>query len=905
MRPLSPTIRRFRFGLFLAVAGLAWAAGNAEARNPIRQSLLNAYPAAVGSRLDNLPSVQGHCGVCHYQFTGSGARNPYGLRLETALPGFPNNDQGRQAAIHSIESLDSDGDGYSQLAEITDIASYSNTPTFPGLTLANVGQTSGIPPAEITPYLTPTTGADTQPPVVTVIQPNGGESWTASTSHLITWTASDDVGVATVDLYYRDGAAAPWTPLGLHLQNTGSFTWWVHNTPTTGARVRIVARDAAGNSAEDQSNANLTILIRPGGRVPTTLRDFHQPGTQPFGVAGFQAHTDCAACHGNYDPEVEPAWNWMGSMMAQAGRDPLFYACMTVAEQDAPSSGDLCLRCHTSFGWVAGRSNPTDGSQLTAFDRDGVSCDLCHAMVDPIYKPGISPPEDLAILNALASGDLPAGYSNGQFVLDPNLRRRGPFPDPVAPHPFLQSPFHRSAAFCGTCHDVSNPVFQRTGPADYAPGPLDQKADSITSTSLMPLERTFSEYRFSAFPNGVYAPQFAGNKPDGIVSTCQDCHQPDIFGRGCNDPAAPSRPDLPLHDLTGGSSWMGLQIDDLYPGEADPGALADGSQRATSLLQKAATVDLAVEQTPEGYEAQVTVTNHSGHKLPTGYPEGRRMWIHVTARDAQGQLVYESGAYDPATGVLTHDADATVYEADLGISPALAGALGMSDGPSFHFALNDSVYKDNRIPPIGFTNAAFAGFGGRPVDPEHPGIRYADGQHWDTAVYALPATVRSVRAELRYQSTSKEYVEFLRDENTTDVTGAVMYQLWANNGKAAPVTMAADSLELGPGTVPDGPPDGPRPPQPVLSMGPSPFRDRLEIRVAPALTGGATQPVSIQVIDAQGRVVHAVDTVPGPTARSLVWNGRDGAGREVPSGIYWIRVTSGARTWNRSVIRLR
>jgi len=55
----------------------------------------------------------------------------------------------------------------------------------------------------------------------------------------------------------------------------------------------------------------------------------------------------------------------------------------------------------------------------------------------------------------------------------------------------------------------------------------------------------------------------------------------------------------------------------------------------------------------------------------------------------------------------------------------------------------------------------------------------------------------------------------------------------------------------------------------------------------------------------QGRVVHAMDTVPGPTARSLVWNGRDGAGREVPSGIYWIRVTSGARTWNRSVIRLR
>jgi hypothetical protein len=28
----------------------------------------------------------------------------------------------------------------------------------------------------------------------------------------------------------------------------------------------------------------------------------------------------------------------------------------------------------------------------------------------------------------------------------------------VATHQFLQSQFHRSVDFCGTCHDVSNPV---------------------------------------------------------------------------------------------------------------------------------------------------------------------------------------------------------------------------------------------------------------------------------------------------------------------------------------------------------------------------------------------------------------------------------------------------------------
>ena len=39
---------------------------------------------------------------------------------------------------------------------------------------------------------------------------------------------------------------------------------------------------------------------------------------------------------------------------------------------------------------------------------------------------------------------------------------------------------------------------------------------------------------------------------------------------------------------------------------------------------------------------------------------------------------------------------------------------------------------------------------------------------------------------LYYQSTSKEYVEFLRDENTTNTAGQALYDLWTNNGKCPP-----------------------------------------------------------------------------------------------------------------------
>ena len=71
--------------------------------------------------------------------------------------------------------------------------------------------------------------------------------------------------------------------------------------------------------------------------VPT---DIQQPGTQPQEISNLESPDKCDNCHGGYDQAVEPAFNWRGSMMAQAARDPLFDACLAVAEQDAPSVGD-------------------------------------------------------------------------------------------------------------------------------------------------------------------------------------------------------------------------------------------------------------------------------------------------------------------------------------------------------------------------------------------------------------------------------------------------------------------------------------------------------------------------------------------------------------------------------------
>jgi hypothetical protein len=897
---MNPIMRTTRSSIWLGIAVLllvsALISTTVEAKSPIRSDFFSFYTSAVGSRLDNLPSHTKHCGVCHYDFNGGGPRNLYGQAVEAAEPGAGS----WAAAIAAIDGADSDGDMFTNNQEITDLVTYGNTPTFPGLTPGNVGSTSNVPNVnEILPFLVPSMGGDTEDPVVTLLTPNGGEFLPGGSPYNITWMASDNVGVTRIEIYFWDSVRAEWHHITDGTGNTGSFQWFVHNMPSTQVKVRVEAYDAAGNEGEDISDANFTIQAQTGTTASTTLRDFEQPGTQPFEGGTNEDHTFCSDCHAGYDPSVEPGHSWSGSLMAQASRDPLFLACVAIAEQDAASSGEICLRCHMPFGWLQGRSQPTSGDQLTGSDNDGVSCDLCHRMVDPDYQDGVSPAEDEDILNLL-SAHVPTSYGNGQFVQDPAPNRRGPFADVVAPHAFLESPFHQSGDFCGTCHDVSNPVFHRPGAtgAQYDVQALDTPADSISSLTLMPLERTYSEWKNSAFPAGVYEPGFAGNKADGIVSTCQDCHMSDVFGKGCNDPLALEREDLPFHDMTGGSVWMPPLIYLLFPGETNSSALNDAAARADTMLKRSALIDLVVESEGDSFRVDVTVTNRTGHKLPTGYPEGRRMFLNITAQDEHGAVVYESGVYDASTGVLTYDEDITVYETKLGISTRLGPALGLVPGESFHFALNDTVIKDNRIPPAGFTNAAFETFGGVPIDPHGPVPRYPDGQNWDVASYSLPPEARHVTARLFYQSTSKEYVTFLRDENTTTTDGDDMYNLWNNNGKCPPVPMIMATLQI----VPIGVPDGTQITQLSLRAMTNPFQGQLGLHLELPRPANVT----MEVFNVRGRhLVSQEYGILGAGPNRLTWDGRDQAGSDVSSGVYLVRVHVNDEVLNEKVVRWR
>ena len=533
-----------------------------------------------------------------------------------------------------------------------------------------------------------------------------------------------------------------------------------------------------------------TVLIS----APTTINDFFLPGSQPMESGTFTAPGNCANCHGDYDTDVEPYAMWHGSMMAQAARDPLFYAALAIANQDAPESGDYCLRCHAPTGWLEGRSTEPNGGLLTPDDREGVHCHFCHRMMKT-FEPGTNPyPLDSIYTDETYEADstyieiidsVPSYIANGMFVVSDEDVRRGPYADPEANHATYYSPYFRESALCGTCHDVSNPAFNRvTGSfVDFVPNAFDEAHPTYNPHDMVPIERTYSEWLMSAYNSdvGISGSPFGGNKD--AVSTCQDCHMRDVTGKGCNKNRAPVRDDLGIHDLMGGNTFVPKIVAAAFPGEGVDQAHQDSAiSRAYFMLENAATMSLEFD--PATLTASVKVINETGHKLPTGYPEGRRMWLYIRSTALMDTIVYESGKYDLDSASLTQDVDIKIYQVKPGISHSLAPIVGEPAGPSFHFVLNDTIYFDNRIPPRGFTNANFDSVLAQPI-----AYNYADSQYWDITDYILPAYPDTIETILYYQTTTKEYVDFLQQENTTNFWGDTLKSLWENNGKSEPVVM--------------------------------------------------------------------------------------------------------------------
>lgn len=601
--------------------------------------------------------------------------------------------------------------------------------------------------------------------------------------------------------------------------------------------------------------------------------EIQQPGTQPGQAGNLETPDKCDNCHGGYNQAVEPAFNWRGSMMANATRDPIFWATLAIAEQDFDGAGDLCLRCHTTAGWHAGRSTPTDGSGLTASDADGVECDNCHKMTNPNNREHRG-----VMVSPFVANDeqTPATgyYGSGMESLWGGSAKLGPYADAGAKHQFMQSQFHRDVSFCGTCHDVSNPAVgdlahnngaQATGDPVVASGEPGSPVEGKAAFNNFPfqygiVERTFSEYyagalsktlvsNYASLPADLKAGAIkaafdssGGNYKDGTARyfSCQTCHMRAVTGYGANKTGIPLRADLPLHDMTGGNYWM---PDVIKFQNANATLRLGGGMTATQLaaldagkLRAQQQLNLAASLSVSGNTLKVT--NLTGHKLISGYPEGRRMWLNIKWYDGANVLLREDGKYGvvasvngtPVKSIVDlADPNTKIYAAHYGMTQEWANQLlGLGHAPSlplsfdrvtgavdytlgklaaqapgtyqetFHFVLNNLVAEDNRIPPYGMTYDEARKRNALPMPADQyggagPGSTY---EYWDEFGLNPPMGAAYAQIKLLYQPTSWEYIQFLYLANNGQSPflaqeGVNLLNAWLNTGMAEPYVMAS------------------------------------------------------------------------------------------------------------------
>lgn len=566
-------------------------------------------------------------------------------------------------------------------------------------------------------------------------------------------------------------------------------------------------------------------------------------------------------------------------------------------------AGVQCDFCHNKFdpffeGTYRGIREGSDW--LNYWDETNTSTTPSNTSALRTYNADLIAAQNILLFNGgkffgVDNYPFSAAYTEnagGQYFMGGTRDKRASFADANARHAILYSRYHKSKYFCSTCHDVSNPILANLVLGGVGVNETRANFTGTTRTlwtennpaySYFHVERTFSEFMLSDYGlqggapgKGPFAPTvFTTSKPNNYIASCQDCHMRDVVGRACSQSSGIVRPTgsiehpksgQPLHDMTGGNAWVMYVLAsaisgspnydatnfsllrqgpaaltlDLTQGEGfnNPQALIAGVERAKQQLRMAASItDVSFSNGMLRFRVQ----NNTGHKLISGFPEGRRMFVNIKAYDNAGILIYEVNPYDYAASTLKGLTYNYQPDPDITIGPALPtpAALGPNEvyidslvyeaqmssaitgeDKTFHFALATDRYKDNRIPPKGFR---ISDAPSRLVQPRWAGAdapayftsaEYSGG--YDEVSVSLPSTTAYIEIRLYYQTTSREYIEFLRDEikgNPNNMTlpanayivqtdpffsrlkawGDTIWKLWKNNrnvATAAPFLMA-------------------------------------------------------------------------------------------------------------------
>ncbi|GAB4575736.1 MAG: hypothetical protein Kow0077_28700 [Anaerolineae bacterium] len=523
-------------------------------------------------------------------------------------------------------------------------------------------------------------------------------------------------------------------------------------------------------------------LIPPTAPPPTELPPTEAPPAAEPVAAGplpaeraefFSTSGVCAVCHANMTDEagqnVSLDSQWRSSMMASAAIDPYWQAGVRNEVLMNPDYADFiqdkCTTCHMPMarftaamhdgqGVLLGEEGFTNPDHpLHTLAMDGISCALCHQFEG----------DNLGTAESFSghydiNPDLPSGERHAY----------GPFPVTETNQIVMQAAsgfipqeaaYTRDSAMCGVCHTLYTPTLNDAGEI------VGEFAEQMV----------YPEWEFSAYRD---------------EQSCQDCHMPAAEG-GVVLSVTGGEPRSPFmqHIYAGGNFYMPDLLrryrEELGFTAGDEQVEATLAQVMDQLQNRTATLAMTAPVIEDGVlHTAITVASMVGHKFPTSYP-ARRTWLHVTVRDANGAIVFESGAFNPDGSITGNDSDAdpALYEPhydvitrpdEVQIYEAIMGDV--NDQPTTTLLRGAGYLKDNRLLPEGFDKAAappdFQVWGAALDDPDFVGGS-------DVVRFAVPVGDAegpfTVEAELLYQSIAYRWAHNLARHDGPETNRFVRY----------------------------------------------------------------------------------------------------------------------------------
>lgn len=479
----------------------------------------------------------------------------------------------------------------------------------------------------------------------------------------------------------------------------------------------------------------------------------------------FETSDRCLACHNGLTTpsgeDVSIGFEWRASIMANSSRDPYWQASVRRETIDhAPANAhiqDECSICHMPLtrylAKLAGKEGQVFSHLPLGSDKDkenreaadGVDCSLCHQITA----------EKLGTRESFNGGFVlaPPGSANprpeyGPFQIDKG-QQRIMHSSTRDFEPTQNTDQIKKSELCATCHTLFTAALDANG----------------KQVGELPEQMPYPEWLNSDYRN---------------QKTCQDCHMPEspepapitrVFG-------AP-REGMKRHQFVAANFFIQRMLnryrDDLAVA-ALPEELSHAADRTVAFLKtQSAKVSIANARSVGGrLQADVTVENLSGHKLPTAYPS-RRAWLHFVVTDSKGSVLFESGKVRADGSIVGNDNDedaarfephyreiaradqVEIYEDIMG-DPQNRVTTGILTGTHY--------LKDNRLLPKGFNKAAaeanIAVIGDAVNDPAFTGGS-------SRVRYSVPLNGASgsitVRVELWYQPIGFRWANNLKSYN--------------------------------------------------------------------------------------------------------------------------------------------